>query len=44
MRTLQISVLSCGLLAAIPAWAADEPADSAEPAAPPKQPLGTGNV
>ena len=48
MRTLQITVLSGGLLLALPASAADTPAvgdtGSSEQLTPPKMPLGTGDV
>src|SRR5262249_43829544 len=44
MRTLPFTVLSCGLLAAAPALAADNPSDTPEDTGPPKMPLGTGNV
>src|SRR4051812_10864932 len=44
MRTLKPSVLSCGLFAAVPAWAADTPPEATEPVQPPKMALGTGNV
>jgi hypothetical protein len=48
MRTLQTSVLSCGLLLALPASAADAPAvgdsGSSEQVTPPKQPLGSADV
>jgi hypothetical protein len=40
MRTFPISVLSCGLLASLPAYAADNPSDSAEDQPPPQMKLG----
>ena len=46
MRTLKFTVLSCGLLLALPAQAADAPSggSDSETVQPPKMPLGTGDV
>src|SRR5260221_13889753 len=40
MRTFQISVLFCGLLASLPAYAADSPSDNPEEQPPPQMKLG----
>jgi len=44
MRTFQISVLFCGLLASLPAYAADNPSDQAEDQPPPQMKLGGGDA